>query len=383
MKIVYLSTFYPFRGGIAQFNANLYKELQKEHEVIPFTFKRQYPEFLFPGKTQYVTANDNAVPVDSIPVLDTANPLTYRINARKIAKTKPDVLIMKYWMTYFAPSLGSVANYLKKKGCKVVSILDNVIPHERRFFDKSLATWFLKQNSGFAVMSESVKDDLLSLKPDARFILQEHPLYNHFGEKIDKRFAIEELELNPEKKTLLFFGLIRDYKGLDLLIAAMSLLDESYQLVIAGESYGDFRKYRQTIESSPACSRIKTLNRYISDDEVPRLFSAADLLVTPYRSATQSGVIPVAYHFDVPVLATDVGGLKENIERAGTGIVCLPDVESLSEGIRKFFQLDRNIFIENIQKEKKALSWETFAGALTGFIESLCHCGLDPQSPDN
>ena len=371
MKIAYLSTFYPFRGGIAQFNANLYKELQKKHEVIPFTFKRQYPGFLFPGKTQYITADDRAVPVDSIPVLDTANFLSYRMSARQMAKSKPDVLIMRYWMTYFAPSLGTVAEYLKKRGCKVISILDNVIPHEQRFFDKPLTTWFLKQNSGFVVMSESVRSDLLSLQPDARFILQEHPLYDHFGEKVNKQLAVEQLKLDPRKKTLLFFGLIRDYKGLDLLIAAMSLLDESYQLIIAGESYGDFEKYRQAIESSSARSRIEVLNRYISDDEVPQLFSAADLLVTPYRSATQSGVIPVAYHFDVPVLATDVGGLKESIERAGTGLVCLPTVESLSESIQEFFRLNKDIFVENIQKEKKALSWETFAGALTGFIETL------------
>jgi len=170
---------------------------------------------------------------------------------------------------------------------------------------------------------------------------------------------------------LLFFGLIRDYKGLDLLIDAMPLLDESFQLVIAGESYGDFGKYRQAIDSSPARARIKILNRYIADDEVPRLFSAADLLVTPYRSATQSGVIPIAYHFDLPVLATDVGGLKESIERAGTGLVCSPTVESLAEGIQKFFQSERELFIANIQKEKKALSWEVFADALTGFVETL------------
>ena len=368
MKIAYLSTFYPFRGGIAQFNANLYNELKKEHDVIPYTFKRQYPDFLFPGTTQYITLDDHAIPIDSIPVIDTANPFSYLSSARQIAKSKPDVLIMKYWMTYFAPSLGTIAKKLKNRGCKVISILDNVIPHERRFFDKPLTNWFLKQNSGFVVMSESVRDDLLTLRSDAPYIMQPHPLYDHFGEKINKHFALEQLELDSSKKTLLFFGLIRDYKGLDLLIDAVSLLDESYQLIIAGESYGDFGKYRQAIESSPARLRIKVLNRYIADDEVPRLFSAADLLVTPYRSATQSGVIPIAYHFDLPVLVTDVGGLKESIERAGTGLVCLPTIKSLSEGIQEFFQSNKDVFVENIQKEKKALSWETFACALTGFI---------------
>jgi len=371
MKIAYLSTFYPFRGGIAQFNANLYKELQKEHDVTPFTFKRQYPGFLFPGKTQYVTVKDRAIPVNSVSVLDTANFFGYQKSARQIAKSKPDVLIMKYWMTYFAPSLGAVAKYLRTRNCKVVTILDNVIPHEQHFYDKFLTKSFLKQNSGFVVMSESVRDDLLTLQPNARFILQPHPLYNHFGEKANKQIAEGLLELDPEKKTLLFFGLIRDYKGLDLLIEAMSLLDDSYQLVIAGESYGDFGKYRQAIDNSPAHSRIKVLNRYIADNEVQLLFAAADLLVTPYRSATQSGVIPVAYHFDVPVLATDVGGLKESIERAGTGFVCLPTAESLSESVQEFFRSDREVFIANIQKEKEALSWTTFAHALTEFIGTL------------
>jgi len=371
MKIAFLSAFYPFRGGISQFNANLYRELLKEHEVFPFTFKRQYPEILFPGKTQFVTTDDNAIPVSSIPVLDTANPLSYWTSAHQIMKTNPDVLVLRYWMTYFAPSLGIVGNYFKRRGFPVVSILDNVIPHERHFFDKPLTSWFLKQNSGFLVMSKSVRDELLALQPDARYILQEHPLYNHFGKKMEKQFSFEQLELDEKKKTLLFFGLIRDYKGLDLLISAMSLLDESYQLVIAGECYGDFGKYQRAIDSSPAHSRIKVYNRYIADDEVSKMFSAADLLVTPYRSATQSGVIPIAYHFDIPVLATDVGGLKESIERAGTGLVCLPTAESLAENIQKFFRLNKEVFIANIQKEKQALSWEAFASALTGFIETI------------
>jgi glycosyltransferase involved in cell wall biosynthesis len=371
MKIAYLSTFYPFRGGIAQFNANLCEALRKEHEVIPFTFRRQYPEFLFPGKTQYVTEKDSAVFIDSLPVLDTANPFSYWSSAKRIAEKQPDVLIMKYWMSYFAPSLGTIAGRLKKQGCKVISILDNVIPHEQRFFDKPLTSWFLKQNSGFVTMSESVRNDLLTLHPNAHFILQAHPLYDHFGEKIAMQTAREQLGFDPGKKVLLFFGLIRDYKGLDLLIDALSLLDESYQLIIAGEPYGDFAKYRHQIDASPAKERITILNRYIEDNEVPVLFSASDLLVTPYRSATQSGVIPIAYHFEVPVLATDVGGLKETIEKAGTGLVCKPQVESLAQEIQKIFHTSTDFFIANIKKEKKALSWEVFAKALIELASSL------------
>lgn len=367
MKIALLSTMYPFRGGIAQFNANLCLELQKQHEVIPYTFTRQYPEILFPGKTQYVTASDNAVPIQSIPVLDTANPVSYLSSANRIAEAHPDVLIMKYWMTYFAPSLGFVARSLKRRGCKVITILDNVIPHEQHFFDKPVTKWFLKQNSGFIAMSRSVRDDLLSLQPEANVLLQAHPLYDHFGKKMDTTEAGMRLQIDTNKKTLLFFGLIRDYKGLDLLIDAMSLLDDSYQLIIAGESYGDFSKYRQQIDASPAKSRIKVVNRYIEDSEVSVLFSASDLLVIPYRSATQSGVVPIAYHFEVPVVATDVGGLKETVAEPGTGLLCRPSPESISGSIEKLFLNGKEHFVANIIKEKQKLSWGRFAEALTDF----------------
>ncbi len=365
MRIAYLSTFYPFRGGIAQFNALLYQALEKQgHEVKAFTFTCQYPGFLFPGKTQYVTEKDHAIPIDSEAVLNTINPFSYESTARKIEDWRPDVLIMKYWMSFFAPSLGHVAKKLKNKGVKVVCVIDNAIPHEPKFFDKPLTRLFFNQCSRFVVMSEAVKRDLLQLKPDADFILKPHPLYNHFGEKLDHAEACRLLGLDTNKKTLLFFGLIRDYKGLDLLIQAMSLLDNSYQLVIAGESYGSFDKYEAQIKTSPAVERIKVFNEYIDDTRVPEFFSAADVLVLPYKSATQSGVIPVAYHFEVPIVATDVGGLRETIEPARTGLVCTPDVESIATQINQLFEMGKTRFVEAIDKEKSNLSWDGFAESL-------------------
>jgi len=372
MKIAYLSTFYPFRGGIAQFNANLFKTLQNGNDVIPYTFKRQYPNFLFPGKTQYITENDKALPINSKPLIDTANPLTYLTGANAIAKEEPEILVMKYWMSYFAPSLGMVAHKLKKRGCKVITILDNVIPHEQKFFDKPLTSWFLKQNSGFIAMSKSVQSDLFTLRPDAACILKRHPLYNQFGNKIDKKTACERLGIADDKKTLLFFGLIRDYKGLDLLIDAFGKLDDSYQLVIAGESYGSFEKYQNQINNSPARDRIFTHNRYIDDDEVPAFFSAADVCILPYRSATQSGITSIAYNFDVPLIATNTGGLSESIEGPGVGLIA-PEisVDSIASTIQKFYSCDRNIFVGNIKKEKQELTWEKFAAALIEFSKSL------------
>ena len=372
MKIAMLSTFYPFRGGIAQFNANLYETLKKGHDITAYTFKRQYPDFLFPGKTQYITEDDNAIFIDSVPVLDTANPLMYRQAAGCIAESKPDILVMKYWMSYFAPSLGTVAGYLKERGCKVVTILDNVIPHEQKFFDKPLTKWFLKRNSGFVAMSESVRKDLYSLCPEAKSILKPHPLYNHFGDKVETQKARELLGLDAGKKTILFFGLIREYKGLDLLIDAVGSLDESYQLVIAGETYGSFDKYDEHIRKAAHPERIKVFNRYISDSEVPLFFSASDVCVLPYRSATQSGITSISYHFELPLIATNTGGLGESIEKPGVGLM-VPEITpgSIAETIVRFFKEDRSRFIANIQKEKTLLSWDNFAASLLSFADDL------------
>ncbi|MCK9160315.1 MAG: glycosyltransferase [Parabacteroides sp.] len=372
MKIAYLSTFYPFRGGIAQFNANLYEVFKKKHEVLPYTFKRQYPDFLFPGKTQYVTPEDNAYVIKSIPVVDTANPFTYLSAAQQIKKEHPDILVMKYWMSYFAPSLGTIAHQLKKQGCKVITILDNVTPHEHKFFDKPLTTWFLHQNSGLVTMSESVQKDLLALYPEAPHLLKAHPLYNQFGSKIDMKKAKEKLHIDENKKTLLFFGLIRDYKGLDLLIDAVNQLDDSYQLIIAGESYGSFDKYTAQIHATRNPGKYKVFNRYISDIEVPTFFSAADVCILPYRSATQSGITSIAYNFDLPLIATNTGGLSENIEKPGVGLMT-PEIssESIAATIRNFYRHDRSPFVSNIQKAKTELTWDSFAETLLNFVKTL------------
>lgn len=365
MKIAMLSTFYPFRGGIAQFNANLYKTLCKKHDVIPYTFTRQYPDFLFPGKTQYVTKEDNAIPIDSIPSLDTANPFSYKKCAMQIAAEQPDILLMKYWTSYLAPSLGTVAKHLKNNGCRVVTILDNVIPHEQKFFDKPLTTWFLKQNNGFVTMSEAVQVDLQKLLPTAHSIMKTHPLYDHFGEKIERERACELLGLNQDKKILLFFGLIRDYKGLDLLIDAFDQLGDGYQLVIAGESYGSFDKYWEQIKKARHIDNIFVFNYYIKDDEVSLFFSAADVCVLPYKTATQSGITSIAYHFEVPLIATRTGGLSESIERAGIGLM-VPEISvaSITETIIRFFKYDSFQFKRHFKQEKESLSWDSFAEAI-------------------
>lgn len=372
MRIALLSCFPPYRGGISQFNTSLYQELSRENTVAAFNFRRQYPEFLFPGKTQYIE-DGTEPPFNTVRILDTANPLSYISSARTVRAWKPDLLLMRYWMPYFAPSQGYVARHAGS-GCKVISILDNVVPHESHFFDRPLTSYYLKGNDGFVVLCNAVRDDLLRMLPDARHIVSPHPIYSNFGDKVPSGEARMKLGLDSGKKTLLFFGLIREYKGLDILIEAFSSLDESYQLLIAGETYGTFDKYRRLIDSNRNRSRIHVFDRFISDSEVADFFCASDLCVLPYRSATQSGISSIAYHFDLPLVTTSVGGLKEMIGDSGTGIVTESITpEAIHEAIVRYFS-DENIrrsCTDAISREKDRLSWKNFCSRLLDFYKTL------------
>lgn len=373
MRIALLSCFYPFRGGISQFNASLYLELGKSHTVKAFNFTRQYPEFLFPGKTQYVTKDDDAVPIESDALLDTANPFTYGRTYRAIRDWEPDLVIISYWMSYFAPSLGYIARRLRKR-CKVISILHNVVPHEPRFFDAPLTRFFLSGCTGNVTLCDEVAEDLKRLSPKALNITLFHPIYGHFGEKMPREEAEKVLGLKPGMRNLLFFGLIRDYKGLDILLDAFGKLDSGYQLIVAGEPYGSFVKYRNIIDRSPAKDRIRLFTRYIKDSEVKVFFSASDLAVLPYRSATQSGISAIAYHFEVPMVVTDVGGLRQSIGDCGTGLVApKADADCVVREIRTYFS-DANLktlCVNSIRAEKDRLSWRTFSKRLLEFSDNL------------
>ncbi|MCI6045146.1 MAG: glycosyltransferase [Candidatus Cryptobacteroides sp.] len=373
MRIALLSCFYPFRGGISQFNASLYLELGKSHTVKAFNFTRQYPEFLFPGKTQYVTKDDDAVPIESDALLDTANPFTYGRTYRAIRDWEPDLVIISYWMSYFAPSLGYIARRLRKR-CKVISILHNVVPHEPRFFDAPLTRYFLSGCTGNVTLCDEVAEDLKRLSPKALNITLFHPIYGHFGEKMPREEAEKALGLKPGMRNLLFFGLIRDYKGLDILLDAFGKLDSGYQLIVAGEPYGSFVKYRNIIDRSPAKDRIRLFTRYIKDSEVKVFFSASDLAVLPYRSATQSGISAIAYHFEVPMVVTDVGGLRQSIGDCGTGLVApKADADCVVREIRTYFS-DANLktlCVNSIKAEKDRLSWRTFSKRLLEFSDNL------------
>jgi Glycosyltransferase len=373
LKIAILSCFYPYRGGIAQFNANLFEELGKTHDVRAFNFCRQYPDFLFPGKTQYVTPEDEAVPVEAEALLDTADPLSWGRTARAIREWGPDLLLMRYWMSWFAPSLGAVARRMAP-GCKVIGILDNVIPHERHWFDASLTRRFLRSLDGAVTLCDEVGRDLLELRADIPHTVLPHPIYTHFGKRLPREEAERRLGLTAGRRTLLFFGLIRAYKGLDILLQAFDLLDGRYQLVIAGEPYGPFDKYQRLIDGGRAPQDVHLFPEYIRDARVKYFFSAADLTVLPYRSATQSGISSVSCHFDVPMVVTDVGGLRETVGQGGTGIVCEEGTpEGVAEAVRRYFD-DPGLqarLREGMDAERKRLSWSRFAHDLTAFAESI------------
>ncbi|MDO5443044.1 MAG: glycosyltransferase [Bacteroidia bacterium] len=320
-----------------------------------------------------MTPDDEAVSVESEALLDTADPFSYISTARAIRKWDPDILIMRYWMSYFGPSLGFVARHMKKK-CKVISILDNVVPHEQRFFDKPFTRYFLSGSDGFITMCSEVENDLLSFGVKKPHIVKNHPLYSHFGEKLERGDAENLLGLQKDKKNILFFGLIRQYKGLDILLKAFKDLDESYQLIIAGEPYGSFEPYQKLIDESGAEDRIKLFPQYIKDSEVKNYFSAADVTVLPYRSATQSGISSVSYHFEVPMIVTAVGGLKETIGDRGTGIVAeAVTPESIKAEIERYFSDNalKESCIEHIKEEKQRLSWSGFAKTLLDFSANL------------
>jgi glycosyltransferase involved in cell wall biosynthesis len=375
MRIAYLSTFYPYRGGIAQFNGSLYRAFERRNdvEIQAYTYSRQYPGFLFPGTSQVVAEDDPADPVPALRILDTVNPLSYYKTAREILDFKPDLLLMKFFMPYFGLSVGSVARLLHKRGIKTISLLGNVIPHEERPGDMALSKFFFRQNDAFITLSKAMQADLLSLKPGARFLYHPHPIYSHFGTPSRKLEARKRLNIPPDKKVMIFFGFIRKYKGLDIALEAMQYLPKDYYLIIAGEVYGGFDEYQQLIDKYNLADRVQLHVRYVSDNEVPDFFCASDICVLPYRSATQSGVIPIAYHFEIPVVVTDVGGLREVVEPFNTGVVA-PNTSpaTVADAVQECFNRNQVENLSgNIHLFKQKYSWDNLAETVLEMYRQL------------
>ena len=360
MNVVIIGTAFPLRGGIAHFNALLAAYLGKRHEVNTITFKRQYPKFLFPGKTQ--EEQGDVINVQPAPeIIDSINPFNWIKIARFIGKQKPDLLIFKYWLPFFGPCFGTIAKLVKKRaGSKVLFICDNIIPHERRLGDILFTKFAFKQVDYFIIQSNSVETDLKKYFPDACYSKVPHPVYENFGLPAPKEAARTSLKIDV-KKVILYFGYIRAYKGLMILIEAMKHLEDVLLLAV-GEFYDDETKYRQKVKDLNLESQIRFVADYIPNTEVGVYFSAADVVVLPYLSATQSGITQIAYNFNKPVIATNVGGLAEVIIDGLTGYIVEPNNPmAIAYAIKKFYdERKEEEFSHNVEREKVKYSWESF-----------------------
>lgn len=369
--IVIVGPAHPLRGGLATYNERLARELQQKNKVTLLTFSLQYPNFLFPGQSQF---SDDPKPDDlNIHIaLNSVNPLNWILTGLKYKRLKPDVILFRYWMPFFGPCFGTFARIVKSnKHTQILAITDNIIPHERRFFDTPFSKYFLPILDGAVAMSRKVLTDLQQFpmrKPVAKTGYHAHPLYDNFGAMAQRAEACEALGLDPNNRYVLFFGFIRHYKGLDLLLEAMALLPESLndvKLLVAGEYYEDEAPYNEIISNKGISNKVILHTKFIPNGDVRWYFSACDLVAQPYRNATQSGVSQIAYHFDLPMIITNVGGLSELVPHGEAGWVCEPTPEALAESIVAIYESGRlESMRSNIHELKQQFSWPSMVKAL-------------------
>lgn len=363
-QITIIGPAYPLRGGLSSYNELLALKLQNQgHQVKIITFSLQYPNFLFPGKTQL----SNSLPPDNLDIevcLNSINPINWILLGSKIKNEKPDLVIFRFWMPFMGPSLGTLGRMIRGNNhTKIVAITDNIIPHEKRAGDRLLTSYFLKSCDAFLTMSKSVLNDLQSFKIAKPAIFNPHPMYENFGEQVDPVQAKKKLGLDVEKNYVLFFGFIRKYKGLDTLLKAFSdqrLKEKNLQLIIAGEYYDSPQVYEQLIDDLELRNHVILANHYIEDSDVSLYFSAADLVAQTYKTATQSGVTQIAYYYNRPMLVTDVGGLSELVPHQKVGYVTSHDTLEISDCIFDFYEHKRAPeFSKNIASERDKFTWES------------------------
>ena len=366
-KAIIIGPAHPLRGGgITTFNQRLAKEFNDlGDDCSIYSFSLQYPSFLFPGKTQYT---DDPAPEDLkiFSVINSINPLNWIKIGNRIRKERPDIVVVRYWLPFMGPALGTILKKIKKNGqAKIVCIADNIIPHEHRPGDTAFTKYFLNQCDAFVTMSEHVMNDLRKFVPKEKPArLVHHPLYDNFGEIVSKIEARERLKIKTDELIILFFGFIRKYKGLDILLDAMKILKENAKsktqnpkLLVAGEFYEDEKTYLQQINRLGLSDDVILRTDFIPDSEVKYYLCAADAVIQPYRHATQSGVTPLAYHFEKPMIVTNVGGLPSMVPNEKVGLVAEPTPESIANAILRFYQLGENYFLPHLRSEKKKYSW--------------------------
>ena len=363
-RIIIMGTAHPYRGGLAAFNERLAAEFQNGNDNVRIeTFTLQYPNILFPGRTQYA----DWPPPGNLNIKRTINsvwPPNWLRVANRIKKEKPDIVIFKYWLPLMAPCFGSIARIIKKnRHTQVITILDNIVPHEGRPGDKLLTSYFVKPIDGFIGMSASVLDDLNIFDSDKPRLFSPHPVFDNFGQPISREEALEKLDLDPNYRYILFFGLVREYKGLDIMIEAFAGArkeNKNLKLIVAGEFYTSPEPYKKQIKNLELEDDIILHPSFIPDNEVAKWFCASDIVAQPYKTATQSGVTQIGYHFDKPMLVSNVGGLSEIIPHGIGGYVVNPVASEVTEALYDFFTNNRHDeFTAGIRSEKRKYSWKT------------------------
>ena len=366
-KVIIIGPAWPLRGGLASFDERLARQFTAEgYDTSIYTFSLQYPDFLFPGTTQYST--EPAPEGIHIKVcINSINPLNWLKIGNELRNIQPDLVIVRYWLPLMGPCLGTILRMIKKNHfSKIICIADNVIPHESRPGDKPFTKYFVKPVDAFVTMSEKVRKDLslFTSKPVRQVV---HPLYDNFGESVSKQEARQRLSLPENEKIILFFGFIRKYKGLDVLLEAMNDLrirEAGIKLLVAGEYYEDRKEYDDLIARLEISSQLILRTDFIPDSEVRYYLSAADFVIQPYRNATQSGVTPLAYHFEKPMLVTNVGGLPDLVQDGKVGIITEPDPTAIASGILRLYELGENFFLPHLREEKKKYSWNKLSEAI-------------------
>ena len=365
MHILILGTAHPYRGGLAAYNERLAMQFVSEGDQLEIlTFTLQYPGLLFPGKTQYT---DNQAP-ENLRIsrtINSINPFNWIRTGWQIRRSGPEIILIKYWNPFMSPCFGTIARMAKRKSegkTKIICIFDNVIPHEKSIIDRLLTKYFTGCIDGAVVMSRSVGEDLKMFRSGIPVKLNPHPLFDNYGPAIPRKEALKQLNLPEENEYLLFFGFIRAYKGLDLLLEAFSnskLRNRKLKLLVAGEFYESDVPYKEQVRKQGLGNEVIFYDRFIREDEVSLFFSASDLVVQPYKSATQSGVTQIAYHFEKPMLVTDVGGLSEIVSDGKCGYVVNPEPESVANAIEDFFVNNRkDLFVRGVKEEKAKFTWE-------------------------
>jgi glycosyltransferase involved in cell wall biosynthesis len=351
---------------LATFNQRLCKQFIDEgHTCSIYSFSLQYPSFLFPGTTQYST-EPAPTDIEIYPVINSIHPLNWLQVGNELKRLQPDIIVVRYWLPLMGPALGSILRRVKKnKHTRIIAITDNIIPHEKRLGDVPFTRYFLKSCDAFITMSEKVLNDLRQFEKDKPAQQVLHPLYDNFGEPIPKEEARQKLGIDTNARIVLFFGFIRKYKGLDILYEAMPLLkQQNIKLLVAGEFYEDVKPFQEQIKRLHIEDSLILRTDFIPDSEVKYYMCAADVVIQPYRNATQSGVTPLAYHFEKPMIVTNVGSLPTLVPHEKVGLVCEPEPASLAAAITRYFELGEQYFMAHLRTEKEKYSWAQLVKAI-------------------